>query len=127
MKVVSCVSAAAFALLGAVSFASAQEAGSEVLEGMYMVPGNDGQMMMMGHDNSNRGVVLKGENGMAPSNCPDGSFYMSGSDTITSCGAKPAKYRFRAAGTTDQTPNNAGLPNNAMTLEPADTGSGSGG
>ena len=111
------------ALLATASAAVAQEQSSDWFKNSYMLNDN-GRMVIMGPDNR-RSEVLVGVNGMAPSNCPEGSFYSAGESTIAPCGKNPGvTYKWRPAASGEMTASGEAYPSGAMILDTSgDTGS----
>jgi hypothetical protein len=106
----------AAALLTTITAAAAQEQSADWFKKGYMMT-DSGKMMIMGPNNQ-RSEVLMGENGMAPSNCPEGSFYSTGESTIAPCGKNPGvTYKWRPAASGDMMASGEAYPSGAMILD----------
>jgi len=82
---------------------------------MY-VTGEGENRMVMGGDNAEGSRLLMGENGAAPSECPEGSFYMI-DEQIFACGDDSTAYTLREPESGTMSASGDELPEGAMMLE----------
>ena len=121
MKRFLVVTTAAAALMFAAAPSYAQDATSNTgaATGNMYVTGEGENMMVMGGDNSEGARVLRGENYAVPSDCPEGSYYMSGENEITACGEGGAAFDVTAPGEGESA---EGMPQGAMMMRPRESG-----
>ena len=108
--------AAAAMMLGATA-AYAQNATTEY----YVVTDGDA-MMVMGGDNTEGVVVLGDETYAVPADCPEGSFYRSGENTLTACGEGGASFEIAEPASGATLSSGDAFPEGARILTPRDNG-----
>ena len=123
MRNMLAVTTAAAALMFAAGTAFAQDTtsntgGGTTTDNMY-VTGEGENMRVMGGDNAEGVVILRGENFAEPEDCPEGSYYMSGDNQITACGEGGATFEVVAPGEGETV---EGMPQGAMMMRPRESG-----
>ena len=105
------VIATASALMASAAYAQVQT------EPWWLEQGAQGAIVFNEENRESGGIpLLEEDNFAAPADCPEGSFYRSGENTVTACGAGGATFELAApeAGTT--MPGGDPWPENAMIM-----------
>jgi hypothetical protein len=76
--------------------------------------------MIYNEENSEGMPLLEGENFAAPADCPEGSFYRSGENTVTACGEGGAMFDLAEPEEGSTMPSGDPWPENAMMMRPQD-------
>ena len=90
-RFVGSATAALFLFAGSAAFAQDNNVTADV-EPYYVQEGSDGVFMYREDDMDNRITVMGDTTYAVPAECPEGSFYRSGENTITACGEGGAVY-----------------------------------
>lgn len=112
------IAAASAAMLMTSSASFAQTA-----KNYYLVPSASGTERVMSEGDTGEGMeVMRGENGMAPSNCPAGGFYRSAENMINECGEGGASYELANPEAGSMMPSGTAWPQGAMMMRHMESG-----
>ena len=109
------VASAALMLSGA---SYAQNADGE----WYVQETASGEQRIFGGGNPEGAPLLEGVNGAAPADCPEGSFYRTGDNSIAACGEGGAAFDLTAPEAGSMMSSGEAWPEGAMLMRPKESG-----